>query len=288
MHVAPVILEIGVHKLRSDILSAGKERPSPVVAKAKPARLGDSLATIPVKRTESRTTNQREGDRLPGVIATTTLTHGRRKYEARVVNLSSDGAMVELDLEVHIGDRVAISLGDGSEGTCIVRWIKAGRIGLEFDGYSLELGQAADGTFAFRRNDAAKRRIAERAPRQTLVWRGTIHAGADSTPVRLVNVSTTGAMLEGELGLDAGAPVLLDLSGAGMMPSTVRWCEEGRAGVVFDRDFDVRLLSICAQQDTGLRKIDWVKPEYLEGERDPNSPHNDWSKLTAADLAFFR
>lgn len=277
-----------MHKLRSDILSAGKERPSPVVAKAKPASLGGSLAAIPVKRTESRTTNQREGDRLPGVIATTTLTYGRHKHDARVVNLSSDGAMVELDLEVHIGDRVGISLGDGSEGACIVRWIKAGRIGLEFDGYSLELGQAADGSFAFRRNDAAKRRIAERAPRQSLVWRATVHAGHDAIPVRLVNVSATGAMLEGELGLADGAAILLDFSGAGMMPSTICWSEKGRVGVVFEREFDVSALSICVAADEAASKIDWVKPVYLQDERDPNSPHNDWSRLTLADLTYFR
>lgn len=277
-----------MHKLRSDILSAGRERPSPVATKAKAATLGGSLASVPVKRTESRTTNQREGDRLPGVIATTTLTYGRHKHDARVVNLSSDGAMVELDLDVRIGDRVGISLGDGSDGKCIVRWIREGRIGLEFDGYSLELGQADDGSFAFRRNTSGKRRIAERAPRQSLVWRATIHAGHDSIPVRLVNVSSSGAMLEGDLAFEEGATVLLDLSGAGMMPSTIRWCEKGRAGVVFERDFDVGILSICAAADDGPRKVDWVKPAYLQDERDPNSPHNDWSRLSLADLSYFR
>lgn len=278
-----------MHKLRSDILSVGQERPSPVAAKAAPkpkvASLGSSLAGIPVKRTESRTTNQREGDRIPGVIAATTLTIRRSKIDARVVNLSSDGAMVEADVDAKIGERVTISLGDGTAGKCIVRWIKAGRIGLEFDGYSLELGQKPDGSFAFRRSDAPKRKISERAPRQALVWRATLHAGAGSVPVRLVNVSATGAQLEGEVDVEAGASVLLDLAGAGMMPSTVRWVEDGRVGVLFDREFDVQLLSICAAQEAGPKKIDWLKPEYLMDERSADSPHAArWEKLTLADL----
>lgn len=279
-----------MHKLRSDILSAGQDRPSPVAAKTtatpKPrvASLGASLAAIPVKRTESRTTNQREGDRVPGVIADTTLTVRRRKMDARVVNLSCDGAMIEVDVELHIGERVAISLGDGGSGKCVVRWIRGGRIGLEFDGFSLELGQGPEG-FAFRRSEEAKRKIAERATRQALVWRATLHHGPDSTPVRLANVSTTGALLEGAPDVEVGASVLIDLSGAGMMPSTVRWAEGGRVGVLFDREFDVQLLSICAAHDAAPKKIDWVKPEYLTDERNPNSPHaGRWEKLTLEDL----
>lgn len=281
-----------MHKLRSDILSAGKERPSPVAAKIRApkgeAGIGPSLAAIPVKRTESRTTNQREKERAPAALAATVLTLRRRSFEATIVNLSSDGAMIEVDCDAHIGERVSIPLGDGSDGECVVRWVKGSRLGIEFDGYSLEIGRADDGSFVFRRNNAAKRRISERAPRQTLVWRATVHTGADAIAVRLANVSATGAMLEGELKLSPGTSILLDLAGAGMMPSTVRWAEPGRIGVLFDRDFDVKLLSICSQAEAGPRKVEWIKPEFLQDENDPNSPHRDWSRFAADDLASFR
>lgn len=279
-----------MHKLRSDILSAGQERPSPVagkpaVAKTKASTLGGSLAAIPVKRTASRTTNQREGDRLPGIVAETVLTLRRKKHAARVVNLSSDGAMLEVEAEFGIGERVSIALGDGSEGKCIVRWIRDGRVGLEFDGYSLDLGRTAEGGLAFRRSTEDKRKIAERAARQSLVWRATLHHGHDSVPVRLANVSSTGALLEGVLAMEPGAAVLLDLAGVGMMPSTVRWCKGGSIGLHFDRHLDVSALAICAREDGAPRKIDWLKPEYLMDERNPQSPHaGRWDKLTLADL----
>ena len=278
-----------MHKIRSEILSSGTPRPSPVAAKAsKPAALSASLAAIPVKRTESRTTNQREGDRIPGVLASTTVTLRRRKLDARVVNLSAEGAMVESDADARIGERVTMTFGEGDSGKAVVRWIRDGRIGLEFDGYSLELGRNEDGSFAFRRNTDGRRKTAERAPRQSLVWRAHVHAGDRSIPVKLANVSASGALLEGELNFEVGDSVLLDFASVGMLPSTVRWCEDNRAGLSFDRHFDVSLLSICAVSDTAIRKIDWVKPEYLADENDPDSPHRNWDKLMPADLAFFR
>lgn len=277
-----------MHKIRSEILS-GAPRPSPIAAKRRtPAATGASLAAIPVKRTESRTTNQREGDRIPGVLAATRLTLRRRRLDARVVNLSADGAMIEVDAEARIGELVTMTFGEGDAGKAVVRWVRDGRIGLEFDGYSLELGRNADGSFAFRRNTQGRRKTTERAPRQSLVWRAHVHAGDRSIPVKLANVSASGAQLEGELDLPVGASVLLDFASVGMLPSTVRWCEGGRAGLSFDKHFDVSLLSICAVSQQEISRIDWVKPEYLADENDPESPHRDWYKVTPADLASFR
>lgn len=276
-----------MHKFRSEILSSATPRPSPVAAKPrKAAALGASLAAIPVKRTESRKTNQREGDRIPGILASTTLTLRRRKMQSRVVNLSADGAMLEVDAEARIGDRVTMTFGDaGGTGKAIVRWVRDGRIGLEFDGYSLELGRNEDGSFVFRRETSARRKTTERAPRQSLVWRAHVHAGHQSIAVRLANVSASGALLEGDLDFEVGTSVLLDFASVGMLPSTVRWCDKGRMGLSFDRHFDVGLLAICAVPEQSIRKIDWVKPEYLMNERSPDSPHAAcWDKLTPEDL----
>lgn len=275
-----------MHKFRSDILSGQPQRPAVVATKSsKPASLSGSLAAVAVKRTESRRTNQRESERIPGVLAQTTLTIRRRKLQARVVNLSSDGAMLEVDADARIGDRVTITLGDESTGKATVRWVRDRRIGLEFEGFNLEIGRTKDGGFAFRRHDGARRKTSERAPRQSLVWRANIHAGHESVAVKLANVSATGALVQGPLDLSPDTSVLLDFPSVGMMPSTVRWCKDGQMGLSFDRHFDVSLLSICSLSAEAIRKIDWVKPEYLQDERDPNSPHAAaWDKFTVADL----
>ena len=278
-----------MHKLRSTILNGGKHPEvstnAPKRPAARSASLGASLTGIPVKRETSRMTHQRAGDRLPGAMAGTTLTVRRRKYETSVINLSSDGIMIECDLELRIGDRATILLPDGSDGKCIVRWMRDGRVGMEFDGYSLQIGRSETGALTFRRDETPKRKIAERAQRRTMVWGATLHTDTEMIPVKMRNVSATGAQLDCDLVLDVDSKVLLSLGGAGFMPSKVRWCEAGRMGLSFDRDFDVEMLAACADQDDDLKAIEWVKPEYLMDERSPDSPWaSRFDKLTLADL----
>ena len=116
-----------MHKLRATILSGDghpvvtTDVPKRPAAPKPAATLGASLARIPVKRETSRVTHQRVGDRLPGVMAETVLTLRRRKHDAAVINLSSDGMMIEGEWEARIGEKVSVQLPDGSPGKAIVR-----------------------------------------------------------------------------------------------------------------------------------------------------------------------
>jgi len=73
----------------------------------------------------------------------------------------------------------------------------------------------------------------ERAPRKNLLLAATIEAGALKAPVRIRNLSESGAMLEGAALPDIGATFMLrrleiEIGG------TVVWREGGRCGVAFD------------------------------------------------------
>lgn len=271
-----------MHKLRATILGGEGHVPVSTSAPKRPSALRVSLSGIPVKRETSRTTHQRVADRLPGVMAETTLSVHRSKHEVAV---SSDGVMIEADIELRIGERVAIVLPDGNSGKCVVRWIHDGRVGMEFDGFALEIGRTLTGAFTFRRDEAPKRKITDRAVRKSRVWTATLHADAEMVAVKLCNISTSGAQLDCNLPLEPGTAVLLSLGGAGFMPSKVRWSEGGRMGLSFDRNFDVEMLTVCAEQDSRAKAIEWCKPEYLMDERSPDSP---WAacfdKLPLADL----
>lgn len=270
-----------MHKLRATIL--GGEGPPVVTTDTpkRPASLGGSLAAIPVKRETSRITHQRSGDRLPGAIAGTCFTLRRHAYDTSVINISSDGMMVELDIEARIGEAASVTLPDGSPGKCIVRWVREGRIGVEFQGFSLDIGRTPTGGFAFRRNIDPKRKIADRAARKSLVWNVTLHADTEMVPAKLRNISSSGAQIDCPLVLKPETRVLLALGGAGFMPSHIRWCEGGRIGLSFDRPFDIEMLSICADDDPTMKAIDWVKPEYLK-KGSAWAPTGD--KFTIADL----
>lgn len=271
-----------MHKLRATILSGDGHPVVTTSAPKRPAAGGASLTGIPVKRQTSRITHQRAGDRVPGVMTETEVTLRRRKYDAAVINISSDGMMIEGDWEARIGEKVGVALPDGLPGKGIVRWIRGDRTGLEFDGFSLEFGRTATGSFAFRRITEAKRKISDRAPRKTMVWTATVHADTEMAPAKVRNISATGAQLDCALELAPETRVTLSLGGAGFMPSTVRWCEGGRLGLSFARPFDVEMLNICAEQDPSARAIEWVKPEYLNADSPWAARYDDG--FTIADL----
>jgi len=276
-----------VHSIRS-ILSGAPQSSTPIAAKGRRTRdaSGGSLLALPIRREESRLTDHRCEDRQGGVIDSTTLHYRRRAYDARVINLSSHGAMVACGAEPAIGARIEIELGEAERGECIVRWLREGRIGLEFAGYTLLLGRSETGDFVFRR--CAEEKHAPRDARQALVWIGSLHSDQGVFPVRLHNVSPGGAMVDAADGCDLaeGARVMLDLTGVGMLRAAVRWNEGGRIGLIFDGEFDPAILSTCARAGRPAPEgTTWLKPEYLETELEPDSPWAArWETLKPSDL----
>src|SRR5689334_21871605 len=95
--------------------------------------MGGSLTAIKSKREETRKSTQRAEARHLKVIEQAVVTFQRRKYQVRVLNVSSRGAMVEGELEEPIiGARLDIQFNDCNRTECSVRWVRGSRIGLEF------------------------------------------------------------------------------------------------------------------------------------------------------------
>lgn len=276
-----------MHEMRSKMAGGGVSPETPVARKPRRAAgAGTSLTKIPVKRVESRLTNQRGEDRIPVLLENISVTFRRRKRIARVINLSSGGAMIECDIEPRIGEAVSMELGEKNRGQCVVRWVRGSRIGLEFQGYSLLLGRSENGNFVFRRCDDGEAGEPDRAPRQSLVWGGTLHANFEASPVRVHNLSSGGAMLQSDRILPERTEVLLDLAGAGMLNAKVCWCEDGQIGIAFDGEFDISTLSVCTPEPPQPGTV-WAKPLYLEDELSPTSPWAArWEKLTLKSLGW--
>src|SRR3954454_22127267 len=124
-----------MHEIRSSILS-GEVKSSPVARKGSgKAREGGApggLTRISIKRQEARVTNQRTEDRHRDVVEESTIIFRRKRHVVRVVNVSSRGAMIEADIEPHIGESLDILFTDETKTRCAVRWIREERIGVEF------------------------------------------------------------------------------------------------------------------------------------------------------------
>lgn len=289
-----------MHGVRSAILSGEGARPATPVApkkkKADPAVRG-SLAGIAVKREESRQTNQRREERHRDIFEEATIRFRRRKVQVRVINASSNGVMIEADIEPRIGEAMQIQFAECNRTACIVRWIRGNRIGLEFNQETTIIGGAGIQDFIIRKlrggDEPAEATSADtkanRTPRHTLIWIGTVHCEHQSMPVRLRNISTDGAMLETEHGFKVGAEILLDLEEAGTAFAKVRWAKGGQIGVKFDQKFDLRNLMQCKPTATpvnsGSGKAYMLKPRYLESDGSADSPWSAmWDKLTMSEL----
>jgi hypothetical protein len=278
-----------MHELRSTILSGGPKPDSPVARKAKTRPAGEApggLAKIAIKRQEARVTDQRLEDRLPGLVESSTIIFRRRRQEAAVVNVSSRGAMIRAEIEPRIGEKLDILFADQNRTRCVVRWVREGRIGLEFVDETILWTSDRQSGPVFKPEKpqpAPVHAVADREPRQTLLRAGTLYWSGISIPVRLRNISGGGARVESARELCPGAEVELDLGEAGFQVAEVRWSKDGQVGLRFAQSFDIEALAPSHQ--TGERPAELLKPAYLETELQPDSP---WAarfeRLTLSEL----
>jgi len=264
-----------MHEIRSSILG-GVERPStPVARKARDRGEGGGLGgltRIAIKRQETRVTNQRGEDRMRDVVEDTIVVFRRKKLPAKVVNVPSRGAMIEADIEARIGERIDILFAETNKTRCIVRWLHDGRIGVEFADETIFWDSSQPGGPVFRYEpDPKPRAVVAREPRQNLLRSGTLYWSGISIPVRLRNISASGAKIESEQALQPGCGVELDLGPAGFQYAEVRWSKDGQIGLRFADGFDLDSLAPAGSAETGP-SARMLKPAYLETETRPDSP----------------
>ena len=284
-----------MHEIRSSILSGDDKPSNPIARKSKPKREGaglGGLTRIAIKREEARVTNQRCEDRLRDRVEQSTIWFRRRRQDVRVVNVSSRGAMIESDIEPFIGEALEIQFAEPNRTRCLVRWVRDGRIGLEFVKEAIVwdcsapqpsvAAEPADGA-ADPAEANAPRAVVDRGPRHTLLRSATLYWGGITIPIRLRNISSKGAKVETDQELRPGSEVELDLGEAGFQMAEVRWSKEGQIGLRFADDFDMDKLAPRSAVDDHVPGM--LKPAYLETELRPDSP---WAarfeRLSLTDL----
>jgi hypothetical protein len=131
-----------MHEFRTAILNGDVQSALDPVSRKEKCRRdgGGSLVDIPIPREERRTTNQRREDRFHGVVDRATLIFRRKKTLVKVVNVSGSGVMIEGNLDLRIGEKVALDFEGFDRLQAVVRWLKKGRIGLDVGEGAIELG----------------------------------------------------------------------------------------------------------------------------------------------------
>jgi hypothetical protein len=273
---------------------------SPIVqAKAPRGVKADTLNSIPVVREESRRGNTRDEDRHRLTDERVQLSHNGDRHEARLINLSGGGAMIDAHFRPMLWDRIDLHLGENGTIECAVRWLKDDRIGLEF-AHETRLDCSADQQAAVLREvitrnfpdlefEASEQPVAapvesehRAAHRHPLIWSGTLHHDFQSSSVRLRNISETGALVECSVPPRVGAEPLLDLGEEVQVSCVVAWVVGDSVGLRFTRPFDLTQL---ARTRPGVAPARWDRPSYLQPNPATDSPWDEqWQRMSLPEL----
>ncbi len=140
-----------------------------------------------------------------------------------------------------------------------------------------------------------------RAPRTNLLLSATIETETLNAPVRIRNLSESGAMIDGAVFPPAGAALTLrrlDMT----IEAVVVWCEDGRCGIRFDGKASVPdWVAGASRADAGAMRgqlrVDAIQAALRTGgqqpivaARPPTEPHADHvaNERLADELAFVR
>lgn len=297
------------NRFRSAVLSGLAGRHDNLVVRSKKSRVdagAEGLTAVPVSRSERRRGNQRDDDRhrLSGERAT--VRHDGRDHPVELINLSAGGAMVRGSMELMLWDHVRLVLGEDGELECAVRWLKGDDVGLEFAHETrIECDDDTRDTLlravilksfpgaaiaplcgpganvpADDSEDQDKRRGATRHP---LIWSGVVYHDYDVEPVRLRNISVSGAQVQSAHDLPEGATVYLDLGSAGKLESTVCWTRGGQSGLAFAEPFDIQKLASVTPAVAGEVAGDAALPAEAFGNQEPWAP--GWRRSTIDEMA---
>ncbi len=99
-----------------------------------------------------------------------------------------------------------------------------------------------------------------RLPRYSMIRKASMQWNGMTFQVRVRNISIGGALIETTRVLPEGAQVQLDLPGCGNLGAEVRWAQDDKAGIRFDRPFN---LSALGPTQPAPAQVKVLKPDYL-------------------------
>jgi PilZ domain len=292
--------------IRAKVYGGANAADEPILQAKKPkGAKADALNSIAVARDTRHRSNNRTEDRHRLSSERARIRHKRADHEVELINLSGGGAMVTGPFKPMLWDRVELHLGEHGTIECAVRWLRDGRIGLEF-AQETRLDCPADEVASVLRDVITRSfpgvEFADSdeplpfepapptedelrgAPRHPLIWSGVLHHDYQSTPVRIRNISSTGAMIEPSMPVRVGAQPLLELGDEISVSATVQWTVGDQVGLRFQSPFDLKLLADAKPTEAPAH---WSPPSYLEmpadRTEDPASKAH-WGRLTLSQL----
>ena len=245
--------------------------------------------------------NSRRGDRHRLVEEKARVTHNGQDHDAELINVSGGGAMIAASFEADLWDKVDLHLGEDGTIECAVRWVSGGRLGLEFahetqldcsaEQQAVLLRGVINKTYGAARSGHAPAAVkkadeagdkSQRAKRHPLIWSGVLHVNGYDAPIRVRNISATGAMVQTSSKVPVGAEAVLELSETLSVSATVGWAVGDQVGLRFHTPFDVTQLSRSTPEVAPQR---WERPSYLNKAAETASPWDPkWQRISMSEI----
>jgi PilZ domain. len=289
--------------IRAKIYGGGAPEAPLLKAKQPRGAKPDELHSIAVARESRQRSDSRAEDRHRLIGERARVTHDGNTHQVELINLSGGGAMVAGAFTPLMWDRLHLHLGEHGDIECAVRWIREGRIGLEF-AHETRLDWGADEVAVILRDVitrsfpdvefsdsgiapptlAGEDEEIRTAPRHPLIWTGVLYHDYQSTKIRVRNISETGAMIETATPVRVGAEPLLELSDAASISATVVWAVGDQVGLSFHSPFEMSLL---ADSRPSVASVSWTPPPYLEkvaADLAESKEDDHWGRLSLFQL----
>jgi uncharacterized protein YjhX (UPF0386 family) len=177
---------------------------------------------------ESEATDRRDGQRHISVLRV-----GRALWDGKdqlcvVRNLSMGGLMFECLHMPAIGQRIAIELRSDKEMTGIVRWVRDGHVGIEFD-------QRVNVEMILKEERNSLLRVRPRAPRFARRGQVRLICGGETVMGDIVDISIGGLSCRTDQPLKRGEPIVASIDGIGATNAEVRWEKGDVVGIRFEK-----------------------------------------------------
>lgn len=143
-------------------------------------------------------------------------------------NISAGGLMAHVYSRHQLGERVSIELKGNQQTPGKVVWVDDSNVGIAFD-------QPIDVSEILSNQAVLENGWQPRLPRVEIDRLATLRVGAKLYGVDTKDISQGGVKIECDLELETGREVVLTMENFRPLPATVRWCENGVAGLAFNQ-----------------------------------------------------
>ena len=173
-----------------------------------------------------RPVERRDGERVLPTLCIVKLTASDGEQLMRVRNLSAGGLMAEVGKEVTVGEKVEIEFSSQKIPSTVI-WTREGAAGFKFDD-NIDLGELLAGR-------KPRHGFRPRPPRLEVQCKASVRVGKTYYNCDVHDISLAGMKIEPIEEYCLGKQVVVVVESLRPIKGEVRWFNERRAGIVFDK-----------------------------------------------------